>query len=1276
MTTLSVSAIVLMMLGVTPGETTGWGTGAVRFRAHVNTGEHQEIYPIGAGQYTVEATIEEVLDDAATVLENITKVDVCYAAKLGLTAGTRIEVTGTYYDGACPLPYCGRVQASSVTKLSGSEPQQEEPGEESPDFYSPQVLTGSAEATETTATLQATLVDDGRLSCRARFIYKTYDGRSWHTGWIEDVSRGSTITQKIAGLAPGTRYFFYAEAENAMGNSTGRQGSFVTLEEKIPPIAHPALWVAAPQQSDTASITMTADIERDISGPQEYFFDFVASPTGGAGGSDSPWQFSPQYVDVGLNPNQQYGYRVKARDGHGNETAYSTTSYVYTDIETPAGITFGEITTASIQAKSSSVLSGLNRGKSGLRLENITTGDVSAWQQDNAFWTSGTLLPNTPYRFRAGARNGDGDLTPCSAEARVYTLAIVPATPLVSDVTVSQLFVQWAANGNPDGTQYSCQNVTRNAGSAWTTGTQWLDTGLSPNVQYTYRVKARNGDGAETAFSATVRSYSAIETPAGITFGTIGTNSLQVRSQNTLSGLDQGDSGLWLENVTTGQSSSWRRDNSFWTSDGLLPNHRYGFRVRARNGDSVQTSASETVYIYTAAGAPVRGAFTGIAAASLQVQWGVNGNPSGTLYFCENATAGTNSGWTAGTTWNDTGLMPNTSYTYRVKARNADGVETAWTSLGAQSTDYRSLTISSTPGGKVSTPAQNLVRCTPGALVDLVATPLAGYHFLRWTGSAADAGRVTDPGAAQTTVLVDAHYTLVANFIRTQIYVDKRATGLKNGSSWTNAYGSLQDALDAAQVGNEIRVAQGAYKPDAGKNVTAGDRNATFELKAGVALKGGYAGIGGPDPNARDIALYETILSGDLKGDDGVVLRAHDLYSELRRTDNSLHVVSAWSADSKTLLEGVTITAGNSVDGAGLWLIRSDAVISQCILRANRAGQLSGDGLEGWGEGAGVSCYQSAPVLRGCVFLSNWAGSQGAGVYSVESSITLTDCMFQDNEAGLQGGAVYSQDSNQVCVDCTFHANWSWDGGALYNDEGSDARVTNCRFLGNAGHGSGGAVFSAGRSLAVINSVFSGNLAFVEGGAAVLARGSGVWTNCTFNRNVAQGQQGGQALAVRQTTAVLTNCILWDHVDNTQGQMALTGTAASRAEAIVSRSNVLGGSSAVIRKGTVTVTWGAGNLNADPKFQNPDGADHVAGTPDDDLHLKAGSPGIDAGDNTAVPADLDDLDADGNRLERIPFDLDGRARFTDDPSTANTGVADAPTYPWVVDLGAYEFVKP
>ena len=121
------------------------------------------------------------------------------------------------------------------------------------------------------------------------------------------------------------------------------------------------------------------------------------------------------------------------------------------------------------------------------------------------------------------------------------------------------------------------------------------------------------------------------------------------------------------------------------------------------------------------------------------------------------------------------------------------------------------------------------------------------------------------------------------------IYVDDDATGLNDGSSWENAYIFLQDALVDANDSEkpiEIRVAQGIYIPDQGlfplKPAGVGGRTgpypatypadlgyrASFNLINNVTIKGGYAGLQEFDPKVRDIELYETILYGDLNGDD------------------------------------------------------------------------------------------------------------------------------------------------------------------------------------------------------------------------------------------------------------------------------------------------------------------------------------------------------------------------------------------------------------------------
>lgn len=141
------------------------------------------------------------------------------------------------------------------------------------------------------------------------------------------------------------------------------------------------------------------------------------------------------------------------------------------------------------------------------------------------------------------------------------------------------------------------------------------------------------------------------------------------------------------------------------------------------------------------------------------------------------------------------------------------------------------------------------------------------------------------------------------------IYVDDDANGLNDGSSWANAYNFLQDALSYTRSDpnvNEIRVAQGIYKPDANSADPngSGDRYATFELINGVSLIGGYAGLGEPDPNIRDIQLYETILSGDLNGDDEP--------NFVNNVENSYNVCHIGWTNGTTVLDGFTVVSGDA----------------------------------------------------------------------------------------------------------------------------------------------------------------------------------------------------------------------------------------------------------------------------------------------------------------------------------------------------------------------------
>ncbi|HEY3171517.1 MAG TPA: hypothetical protein VGK86_02980 [Thermoanaerobaculia bacterium] len=115
------------------------------------------------------------------------------------------------------------------------------------------------------------------------------------------------------------------------------------------------------------------------------------------------------------------------------------------------------------------------------------------------------------------------------------------------------------------------------------------------------------------------------------------------------------------------------------------------------------------------------------------------------------------------------------------------------------------------------------------------------------------------------------------------------ASGANDGTSWANAYTSLQSALAAAVSGDEIWVAAGTYKPTA-----TADRTISLALKNGVGVYGGFAGTE-TMRSQRNPAVNITILSGDI-GTVGVT------------TDNSYHVVTSDSTVTSTgILDGFTV---------------------------------------------------------------------------------------------------------------------------------------------------------------------------------------------------------------------------------------------------------------------------------------------------------------------------------------------------------------------------------
>jgi parallel beta-helix repeat protein len=487
------------------------------------------------------------------------------------------------------------------------------------------------------------------------------------------------------------------------------------------------------------------------------------------------------------------------------------------------------------------------------------------------------------------------------------------------------------------------------------------------------------------------------------------------------------------------------------------------------------------------------------------------------------------------------------------------------------------------------------------------------------------------------------------------LYVDGSAGGANDGTSWADAFGGLQEALSVAAVCpqvEEIHVAQGGYTPAE----PFGDREATFKLVSGVAVKGGYAGLSKPEPDTRDIDVYETILSGDLNSDDAEVNDALGLEDDPGRSENSYHVVTGSGTDETTVLDGFTITGGNAEGdgGGGMYNDNGSPTITNCRFSGN-IGESSGGGMYNWysdptltnctfsinlatghySRGGGMYNYNSNPMLTDCTFREN-AGGNGGGMYNYwYSSPTLTDCTISSNisitrvgdggggiycnyysnptinyctisgnVATRHGGGIYCRNySSPTISNCTISGNTATSasisgggGGGIYLSGGSPM-ISNCMFIGNRAIWSGGGIY--GGSPTVTSCIFSGNSAVKGSGTPLSAGGAmcnceGSITNCTFVGNSATDQGG----AIYNCAGPITNCIIWENRAATDPQLA--GSSIPRYSCIQDWTGDLGET---------------GNIDDDPLFVEP-GRWRGDKWVDGNYHLQAGSSCIDAGDPT------------------------------------------------------------
>ena len=259
------------------------------------------------------------------------------------------------------------------------------------------------------------------------------------------------------------------------------------------------------------------------------------------------------------------------------------------------------------------------------------------------------------------------------------------------------------------------------------------------------------------------------------------------------------------------------------------------------------------------------------------------------------------------------------------------------------------------------------------------------------------------------------------------VYVTPNGTG--DGSSWASALGSINSAIGACAVGDEVLVAQGTYKQQ-------------VSPVGGVAIKGGY----NAETGERDINKYVSIIDG---------------------TDyNSYLINRSTTYSDPVLIEGFTVqNVNNGAWGTGTLFLRSNMTINRCTFRNCKSTS---------GEGAGAIFLENndgkpnRPVISNCIF-ELCEGNYGAAIYNngdaiIENCIfrgckgkravvrnkstnaIVRNCLFHNNTI-IEASAKGAIENGGIVINCTVCNNFSQEYAGIYTS--SSGKTYNCIFWGN-----------------------------------------------------------------------------------------------------------------------------------------------------------------------------------------------------------------------------------
>ena len=482
----------------------------------------------------------------------------------------------------------------------------------------------------------------------------------------------TTLTRAVTGLTPDTAYTFTVRARDAAANWSDPSAPLVV---STPP--------------DTAAPTAPAGLTATVISVSSFTLNWTAATDNvrvtayeiSRDGTVVGTSTKPTRNISGLVPATPYTFTVRARDAAGNWSAPSVPLAVATLADTtppavPTALVASLVTGSGFTLRWTAPKDNVRTALYEVFRDGVSLGTTTATSR-----VLTGLFPETEYAMSVRAADAAGNWSAQSLPLPVTTTAdftapSVPGTPVASAITVAGFTLTWTAS--TDGVGVTLYEIFQDNVSVGTTAARTLNlSGLTPNTTYALKVRASDAAGNWSAPSA-VRSVKTLADSAAPTVPAALIASAITNTSVTLTWTASTDNvGVTAYEVFRGTVSQGTTDATTMVVNGLTPATAYTLRVRARDAAGRWSAQSVALVVTTTndttpPSIPDGLASTGLTLDALTVVWNASTDDLAVTAY-EVYRDGVSVATTAVPSFSFTGLVLNTSYAIRVRARDAAG---------------------------------------------------------------------------------------------------------------------------------------------------------------------------------------------------------------------------------------------------------------------------------------------------------------------------------------------------------------------------------------------------------------------------------------------------------------------------------------------------------------------------------------------------------------------------------------------------------------------------